>query len=483
MAELEKVGVIYGDVSTLEFKCNVIGHLEMGEYVQMYHPKNGWILGRVDSIERLTNLSLEKANELVNGKDVEIKERLSATITIIGYRDSGGILQYPRTPLRAGDFVYRAQDSLISEVIGIEDIKERGAYVGKLYGHDIPIYLDINKMVQKHVSILAKTGAGKSYLTGVILEELIKHGVTVVVIDPHGEYSSMRKPARKTKAHSEFGVNPRGYSDKIIVFAPQCAGVKNAKPLRFTLSNLSPLELLSLTNISSPKSYVQPLRKAMDSLKISRGDYTMKELITTLIRDVESDAVATLKTELKYLDNIGIFDRQGTKISDIVRKGMMSIINLRGVPPDIQEFVVHKLAYALFELRKRERIPPLMLVIEEAHNFAPQQGKALSSKILRTIASEGRKFGLGLMIISQRPAKVDKNVLSQCNTQIILKVTNPNDLKVIGNSVEGLTKGMLEEIKRLPVGVAVISGILTMPLMVRIRPRESMHGGESVKVV
>ena len=198
MAELEKVGVIYGDVSTLEFKCNVIAHLEMGEYVQMYHPINGWILGRVDNIERLTNLSLEKANELVNGKDVEIKERLSATITIIGYRDSGGILQYPRTPLRAGDFVYRAQDSLISEVIGIENIKEIGAYVGKLYGHDIPIYLDINKMVQKHVSILAKTGAGKSYLTGVILEELIKHGVTIVVIDPHGEYSSMRKPAKTT---------------------------------------------------------------------------------------------------------------------------------------------------------------------------------------------------------------------------------------------------------------------------------------------
>ncbi|MEM4395579.1 MAG: ATP-binding protein, partial [Thermoplasmata archaeon] len=173
----------------------------------------------------------------------------------------------------------------------------------------------------------------------------------------------------------------------------------------------------------------------------------------------------------------------GTKIDEIVQKGKVSIINMKGVSPDIQEMVVQRLSNALFELRKRDAVPPLMLIIEEAHNFIPQQGKALSSRILRTIASEGRKFGLGLCIISQRPAKVDKNVLSQCNTQIILKVTNPNDLKTIGESVEGLTKLSLEEIQRLPVGVALVTGAnISFPLFVEIRPRETVHGGESVKV-
>jgi DNA helicase HerA-like ATPase len=73
-----------------------------------------------------------------------------------------------------------------------------------------------------------------------------------------------------------------------------------------------------------------------------------------------------------------------------------------------------------------DKIPPFMLVVEEAHNFCPERGfeKAISSNIMRTIASEGRKFGLGMMVISQRPARVDKNVISQCNTQIILRVTN-----------------------------------------------------------
>mgnify|MGYP001626403887 FL=1 len=111
--------------------------------------------------------------------------------------------------------------------------------------------------------------------------------------------------------------------------------------------------------------------------------------------------------------------------------------------------LVSRLSYSLFELRKRDEIPPMILILEEAHNYIPQQGKSISSDILRTIASEGRKFGLGLGIISQRPAKVDKNVLSQCSTQVILKVTNPNDLKTIGESVEGLTRHSLEEIQRL----------------------------------
>src|SRR2546427_400827 len=87
----------------------------------------------------------------------------------------------------------------------------------------------------------------------------------------------------------------------------------------------------------------------------------------------------------------------------------------------------------------------MMLVVEESHNFCPQVGQAASSKVFRTLASEGRKFGLGLVVITQRAAKVDKNVLSQCNTQIILKVTNPNDLKAIIASVEGLTTAMAED--------------------------------------
>jgi hypothetical protein len=90
---------------------------------------------------------------------------------------------------------------------------------------------------------------------------------------------------------------------------------------------------------------------------------------------------------------------------------------------------------------------------------------------------------MGLCIVSQRPAKVDKNIISQCNTNIILKVTNPNDLKTIVQSVEGLTSQTFGEIQRLPIGVALISGAsLQMPIMTEIRTRETSHGGQSVKI-
>ena len=95
---------------------------------------------------------------------------------------------------------------------------------------------------------------------------------------------------------------------------------------------------------------------------------------------------------------------------------------------------------------------------------------------------KGAKFGLGLMIISQRPARVDKNVISQCNTQIIMRVTNPNDLKALSKGLEGMTSDLEEEIKRLPSGVAMlVSNEIERPITVNIRPRKSRHGGVSTR--
>jgi DNA helicase HerA-like ATPase len=316
-----------------------------------------------------------------------------------------------------------------------------------------------------------------------LIEELMKHKVTVCVIDPHGEYSTMKHKGVIKKTSRDFGVNPKGYDDRIMEFAPDTNANKGARPLKFTLHNLDAREILGLTNIKNVKSYLTMLRKAVDTLRETKSNYSVKDIIAVLEANAESSS-AGLITELEYLNEIDVFAEQGTKIDELIQKGKTTIINLRGAPQDIQELIVNRIGNALFELRKIGKIPPMMLVVEEAHNFCPQQGMAICSKVFRTIASEGRKFGLGLMVITQRPAKVDKNVLSQCNTQIILKVNNPNDLKAITASIEGLTDGMEEEIQRLPIGTAIITGGgVSMPLFVEIRPRESKHGGDSIEVV
>jgi DNA helicase HerA-like ATPase len=159
---------------------------------------------------------------------------------------------------------------------------------------------------------------------------------------------------------------------------------------------------------------------------------------------------------------------------------------MTGIQPELQGMIVAKLLTEIFEARKRRLISPGMVVVEEAHNYIPERGSgnAASTGIIRTIAAEGRKFGLGLMVISQRPARVDKNVISQCNTQIIMRVTNPNDLKALSKGLEGMTSDLEEEIKRLPPGTAMlVSNEIERPVTVSIRPRKSRHGGISTMIV
>jgi hypothetical protein len=227
------------------------------------------------------------------------------------------------------------------------------------------------------------------------------------------------------------------------------------------------------------------LHAAVKTLKDRQEDY---DLVTVLeaVRESASNAKWNLVSSLESLTQLGVFAGKGTSVESLVQPRKVSILNLKGVSPDVQQMIVAITARRLFEARKLGKVPPFMLVTEEAHNFCPEKGMSTtaSGAVMRTVASEGRKFGMGLMVVSQRPAKVDKNVLSQCNTQIILKVTNPNDLKALASSVEGLTSDSEDEIQRLPVGVAFVSHPrISIPVLVEVRPRETSHGGESVDVM
>jgi len=164
--DLQTVGIIYGNVGTTEFNLGVTSNLEKMEYVQVEHESDGWVLGQVIEMERRTDLSLEKAKMVSEGHSIDIEEKVTALINIVGYRDDRGLLQVPRTPFKAGHPVYLAKDGLIKDVIGLQENTDTGADEGLLFGHDIRVEVDINSMVQKHVSILAKTGGGKSFLCG-----------------------------------------------------------------------------------------------------------------------------------------------------------------------------------------------------------------------------------------------------------------------------------------------------------------------------
>ncbi len=456
----KSLGVIYGKVKTKEFKFKVEGDVKKFDYVKVDHELYGDVLSQIVELERDKNKILAKCN-------------------IIGYKDDQGRVRSIRQPFVPGDDVYLASDEFIKEIISLDT--SNGAYIGKLDGKDIDIQLDLEDMLTKHVSILAKTGAGKSYTVGVLLEEIAEKNVPVIILDPHGEYTSLKYPNNESEEKElmdSFGISPKGYLESVVEFGDVKVN-KSSRPLKlneeFTPQNLMDVLPTKLTN--TQKSLLYSAVKNVDKLTFSNLIYELE--------GEDSNTKWTLINLLKRMDSLDFFSLDYTPLNELVQSGRVSVINLRGIDPEIQDVLMYKLLKDLFHARKVNNIPPFFMVVEEAHNFAPEKGfgKKKTSAVLRNIASEGRKFGLGLCVITQRPARVEKSVLSQCTTNIVLKVTNPNDLKAVSKSVEGLTTEAEKEIKNIPVGTALVSGIVDMPLFVNIRPRRTKHGGRSIDVL
>jgi DNA helicase HerA-like ATPase len=480
---VEEVGRIFGDVGLGQFQLSLSHPVERGDYLTVVDEVHGKVLCQLDDLKRKSDLDLEHAGAMLPTDETAIHESLLGAARIVGYRDGQGLVKIPSIPFRPGAHVYLAEEPLIADVLGLKHHTNSGAYVGLLRNHNLKVELDINQLVQRHVSVLAKTGGGKSYLLGVLIEELLRHKVTCVIIDPHGEYGSLRVPAEKNGGSVRFGVEAQGFARQIQEYSPDVSLNPSAKPLTFSLRSTDPRDLLVFMGLTNIKTFLAPLKQIIENVATTNPDFTVADLVRAAAAG-EGAVAETLHERLEYVDQTKLLGPKGTSLNELVKIGEATLINLRGVAPDVQELVVARIATTLFENRKKNKIPPLFLVIEEAHNFAPQQGSATCSRILKNIASEGRKFGLGLCAVTQRAARIDKTVLSQCNTQLILQVTNPLDLKAIAQSIEGLTPGMTEMIQSLPVGVALVTGGgYHTPLFCEVRPRATRHGGESVQIV
>jgi uncharacterized protein len=458
------LGKIIGKSSTTEFKFAITGNAKKFQYIQILSQEN-FVLAQI--------IEIEKEREAV------------AHCVIIGYRDVSNVLRGLRYPFEQGVEVLEAQDEFIKEILGLKQEKSF-AFIGNLDGHEnLKIFLDINKLLTKHICILAKSGSGKSYVVGVLLEELLERNVPVVVIDPHGEYSTLKLPnddKKDIENLQKINLKPAGYLKKIIEFSPDIESNIDSKPLKLDTSNLTPHELIKMLPGKLTSIQLGTLYSSLNSMSNTKID--LNELLLSLELQ-ESNAKWTLINIIEYIQKLNLFSDIPTQINEIVQSGKLSIINLRGVQQDIQEIIVYKLLNDMFIQRKKGNIPPFFLVIEEAHNYIPERsfGETKSSGVIRQIFSEGRKFGLGACLISQRPSRVDKSAISQCSTQIILKTSNPNDVRAISNSVEGITQETEKEIVNLPIGTALITGIVDLPLLVNIRPRTTRHGGTAVKIL
>jgi DNA helicase HerA-like ATPase len=459
---MDEVGVITGAVKQTEFNVLLSDrNIGRGSYLKIKHDVCGWVLARIETMKRY----LDDFDE----------EQTLAKVRTIGYRDGVSVVM-PKTPFKPNEKVYLADERIITSVLGLRKERKGSVYLGLLEGHDIPVYIDAEKLIEKHMSVLAKTGAGKSYTVAVVIEELLKTDTPVVIIDPHGEYGSLSMENDDYDAMTKYNIPVHSYSDQITEYAANTEINENAIKLSLK-PDFTVMDLIGFMPIRLSDRQKGVLYTALEDM--DPGSYTMTDLITR-IEEEPTKLKWKILEGLESLQSSGVFDGASIDYHDMVKPSRASIINLKGVDPHVQQLIVSKLTKDLFELVSLGRLPKLFYLVEEAHNFCPERGfgSVISSEIFRIVASEGRKFGFRLGVVSQRPARIDKNVLSQCNTQVILTVSNPNDLRAIGQSIEGFTSGMEDEIKELRVGYAMVVGdCVEQPIVVDIRTRETKHGG------
>ena len=163
----------------------------------------------------------------------------------------------------------------------------------------------------------------------------------------------------------------------------------------------------------------------------------------------------------------------------LIKRKSVSVIAMSGYSDNkIRQSIAQSVLSTLLSLRIDKIIPPFLVVVEEAQNFVPSKiegsGIQTSTAIIKQIATEGRKFGIGLILISQRPSRLDPTVLSQCNSFITMKIVNPADQSYIRSTIETLGKDEISLLPDLGIGEAIISGqCVNFPILARISEPET----------
>lgn len=168
------------------------------------------------------------------------------------------------------------------------------------------------------------------------MEEFLRHRVTCIIIDPHGEHGSIRyKTEHIPKERAErFHVEPQSFREQVQEFSPDTKLNAEARPLTFSLGHLDARELLLFLGITNVRGYVAPMKSLLDEASQGAEDYTVKDLIR-LARGREDGGALfeAIAQRLEYIDETRLLAPKGTSLTELVVQGKMTILNLRGVAP------------------------------------------------------------------------------------------------------------------------------------------------------
>jgi len=484
---LEKIGIVFGDASPTEFYfvTDENKHPPRWEYVLVKSRENidgeeveVDVIAQIDAIYS-SSMALSGKPSLETVEKIKdaglIDKRLFAKARVLGFLYEGNVL-HPRRAIYPGNDVFRAPESVLEDFYSHR--RGEGLFVGHLITRqDVPVSISVRGF-RRHLAILAQTGAGKSYAAGVLLEELLKKGATVVVLDPHADYVFLSRRRDGTK-----------FSDRISVFrTPESTGrydesqIDKISSYEVKFSDLSIDEIATVCGIS--ERWTNILRAIQEAIEELGKSYSLNDLIKKFEERGDPDSLRALNY-VKRLSKIRVFSSATTDIEKLLMPKHISVVDLSGLDDRVSDYMAFRILSGIYEKAETQQYKyPVFVFIEEAHRFISNKENTLSKGIIKRIAAEGRKFGVFLVLITQRPYKIDPDALSQCNSQIIMRMTNPEDQRAVKNSSERMSESLLNDLPGLNVGEAVIVGEVTRaPVMVKIRQRETEEGGADIDVV
>ena len=435
---------------------------------------NNWLIANVRTLKG------EKEGELIANVDFLGEGGKDSTGRLSNFRR--GVTRYP---IPGAQVLAVATDDLraIFAASGEPHIE-----VGTVYPtDDIRGALYVDPMLSKHFAILGSTGTGKSTSVALILHRISQLSPEghIVMIDPHGEYSAAFKGCGEIfnvdnlqlpywlmnfEEHSEVFLTSQGADrqrDADILakclLAARIKGKDVTKLGKVTVDSPIPYLLTDLNTILVNE--MGKLERAGDTLPFQR--------LKTKLDELRADPRYTF-----MFSGMLVSDSMGSFIARLFRMPSqgrpISIVDVSGVPSEITSVVVSVLArmvfdYALWSRTEAQR--PILLVCEEAHRYVPKDdtsGQQAVRKILERIAKEGRKYGVSLGLITQRPSDLAEGVLSQCGTILAMRLNNDRDQACVRAAMPEGARGFLDAIPALRNRECIVCGEgVAIPIRIR----------------
>jgi hypothetical protein len=391
----------------------------------------------------------------------------------------------------------------------LQDRQNRALDIATLSNRpDIDVMVDGHAVVSRHLAILAMTGAGKSWTARRTIEELARKNYPIVIFDPHGDYSGLSEVPELCKRVKRFYatfpvfeedaetvasiVNTLGYEltpamhglfDEVFSFAKNFLVedmTERQQRVQWLVAQLNSDyvtettvrrdmhmigHLAEVAQLAIQQRNGEAIQQLIDWGWTRVGNYSKTDAKTLegMKKRCRKAAVALRRMEQTNRRVAGTAEPLPRERTDLVRYGQISVVSLAGYTGDFQATIYSLIAEEVFEKKVSGDLPlPALFLLEEAHNFAPAQPRSDAEKrsitTTRQIAQEGRKFGVGLVIISQRPSRLDETTLSQCNSFVIMRMVNPADQSFVRRVIETLGEDEAKLLPDLDVGEALLSG-------------------------